>query len=346
MSNSSTTVILNDLCEAIVDCLHKTAPTQPTGIPSIRTTDIKNGRLDLENANRVSAATYKEWTIRIEPQPGDIIMAREAPVGEVGIVPPNTKVVQGQRTVLIRTDETKLHSRYLLFLLLTPEMKQAMLSHSTGSTVAHLNMKDIRGLRILKPPPLPTQRRIAEILGRLDDKIETNRRINRTLEAMAQALYKHHFVDFGPYQDGPFVESALGLIPEGWEVGKLGDIATNIRDSIDPTTIEPTTPYIGLGDMPQNSLILELWGEAGESVSNKNLMRQGQILFGKLRPYFRKVGIVPIDGICSTDILVVEPKTQDFYGQVLCQLFDQEFVDYTSAVSSGTRMHRVNWNYG
>ena len=73
-------------------------------------------------------------------------------------------------------------------------------------------------------PPLPIQRRIAEILGRLDDKIEVNRRINRTLEAMAQALYKHWFVDFGPFQDGEFVESEVGLVPKGWEVKALADI--------------------------------------------------------------------------------------------------------------------------
>lgn len=150
-------------------------------------------------------------------------MAREAPVGEVGIVPPETRVVQGQRTVLIRTNENKLHSRYLLYLLLTAEMKHKMLSRSTGSTVSHLNMKDIRELRIPKPPPLPTQRRIAEILGRLDDKIEVNRRINRTLEAMAQALFQHHFVDFGPYL-AELVESELGLIPREWEVGTVEDV--------------------------------------------------------------------------------------------------------------------------
>ena len=73
-------------------------------------------------------------------------------------------------------------------------------------------------------PPLPIQQRIAEILGRLDDKIEVNRRINRTLEQMAQALYKEWFVDFGPFQDGEFVESALGLIPRGWGVKGLSEV--------------------------------------------------------------------------------------------------------------------------
>jgi len=75
---------LSEVCEAIVDCEHKTAPTQPWGIPSIRTTNIKNGRIDFKNANRVSEEVYKKWTARLEPQPGDLVLAREAPVGEVG----------------------------------------------------------------------------------------------------------------------------------------------------------------------------------------------------------------------------------------------------------------------
>ena len=93
----------------------------------------------------------------------------------------------------------------------------------------------------VKIPPLPTQRRIAQILGRLDDKIELNRRLNRTLEAMAQALYKHWFIDFGPFQHGHFVASDLGPIPKGWEVRQLGDVAkinhASIRKGQEPEEI-------------------------------------------------------------------------------------------------------------
>jgi type I restriction enzyme S subunit len=89
-----------------------------------------------------------------------------------------------------------------------------------GTVQDNINLDTLHNL-LIPLPPLPTQRRIAEILGRLDDKIEVNRRINRTLEAMAQALFKHWFVDFGPFQDGPLVESELGLIPEGWRVCNL-----------------------------------------------------------------------------------------------------------------------------
>ncbi|MCW9681832.1 restriction endonuclease subunit S [Dolichospermum planctonicum UHCC 0167] len=234
---------LSSLCEAIVDCEHKTAPIQPWGIPSIRTTNIKNGRIDFKNANRVSEEVYKQWTARLEPKPGDLILAREAPVGDVGIIPPNQKACLGQRTVLIRTNKEKLDSRYLLYLLLTPQMRYKMMSKSEGSTVSHLNMSDIRNLEIPKLPPLSEQKAIAHILSSFDDKIELNRQMNETLEAMARAIFKSWFVDFDPVSakrsgrqpagmdtatadlfPDEFEESSLGLIPKGWKVTEIGNI--------------------------------------------------------------------------------------------------------------------------
>ena len=235
-------VKLRNISKAIVDCEHKTAPTEALGIPSIRTTDIKNGYIDLQNANKISKETYREWTKRMEPCPGDLILSREAPVGEVGIVPKGTKVCLGQRTVLIRPDCEKVVPRYLLYLLLTREMKYEMTSRAEGSIVPHLNMSDIRDLEIPVLPPLDKQRQIAHILGTLDEKIELNRQMNETLEAIARTIFKSWFVDFDPVRakmegrmpvgmdaatatlfPSAFQDSPLGKIPEGWEVATVGE---------------------------------------------------------------------------------------------------------------------------
>ncbi|EQD43634.1 type I restriction-modification system, S subunit, partial [mine drainage metagenome] len=108
---------LNDLCRAIVDCEHKTAPTKPAGHPSIRTPNIGRGRLILDGVNRVSDETYRQWTQRMEPMPGDLILAREAPIGNVAIIPKGLKVCLGQRTVLIRPESTKILPQYLVYLM-------------------------------------------------------------------------------------------------------------------------------------------------------------------------------------------------------------------------------------
>ncbi len=264
---------------------------------------------------------------------GENLKSRKTPIAFMA----NGKFWVNNHAHIVRGND-KADTRFLMYTLQRMDIKPYL----TGTTMPKLTQNNLNRIPVLTPP-LPTQRRIAEILGRLDDKIEVNRRINRTLEALAQALFKHHFVEFGPYQDDEFGESALGSIPRGWGVGTLGDIARNVRNGIDPTALEPETPYIGLADMPQGSITLDTWGAAGDSVSGKSVMKKGQFLFGKLRPYFKKVGIVPVDGVCSTDILVIEPKDEAFYGVVFCQLFDQSFVDYTTAVSAGTKMPRVSW---
>ncbi len=240
MKSNSTLV---DFCEAIVDCEHKTAQEVEYGIPSIRTTDIKNGRIDFTNAKKVSEETYRQWTARLEPRLGDLILAREAPVGEVGIIPKGQRACLGQRTVLIRTDEMRLHSRFLQYLLITPAMRHEIQSRSEGSVVPHLNMSAIRMFKLPPLPPIAEQKRIAHILGTLDDKIELNRRMNETLEAMARALFKSWFVDFDPVRakaagrkpegidadtaalfPSEFEDSELGKIPKGWRVGTFNNI--------------------------------------------------------------------------------------------------------------------------
>ncbi|MDL1909245.1 restriction endonuclease subunit S [Chloroflexi bacterium CFX6] len=187
------------------------------------------------------------------------------------------------------------------------------------------------GLRALKInlPPLPEQRAIAGILGALDDKIELNRRMNRTLESMARAVFRQWFVE----------DEEIG----DWEIGKLGDVAENIRRSANADEIEPETHYIGLEHMPRGSIALSEWGNASELASNKFIFKEGEFLFGKLRPYFHKVGIAPIDGVCSTDILVIAPKSPEWYGFVLGHISSVELINYTNAASTGTKMPRTNW---
>jgi type I restriction enzyme S subunit len=149
---------LADLCELIVDCEHKTAPTLDEGIPSIRTPNIGKGILLLDGVYRVSEETYRAWTRRAEPRAGDLILAREAPAGNVAIIPEKLRVCLGQRTVLIRPDRDVFDSQFLALLLLQPQMQRKLLAHSRGATVQHVNMKDIRALDVGAVPSLSVQR--------------------------------------------------------------------------------------------------------------------------------------------------------------------------------------------
>jgi type I restriction enzyme S subunit len=127
----------------------------------------------------------------------------------------------------MRPDESKVNPTFLAYLLLGDEVQGTIQSLSTGATVAHLNMADIRNLKLPKLPPLPIQHNIASVLSAYDDLIENNTRRIEILEEMAQAIYREWFVHFHfPGHDkAEIVDSPLGAIPEGWEVKKLFDVA-------------------------------------------------------------------------------------------------------------------------
>ena len=221
-------VVLNDLCVLIVDSEHKTAPKDLEGLhPLIRTTDLGVGRADYVGAQRVNTATHAAWTRRAVPSAGDLILAREAPVGGICCVPANVHPVLGQRTVLLRPDPDVVHGRFLMYRLAAPDMQGRMNEMSTGSTVPHLNMSDIRAFRIPSLPPLRIQRRIAAVLAAIDELVEINERRIELLAASARSLYSEWFVRlrFPGHIDEPLTLSELGPIPEGWAVQDLFDVA-------------------------------------------------------------------------------------------------------------------------
>lgn len=220
----------------VIDCEHKTAPKiDSSEYYSIRTPDIKNGRLLYEQANRVSAETYTLWTKRGIPETGDLILAREAPVGEVGWIDKDHKICLGQRTVLIKIYSDKIDKKYLLYSFVSPRFKDYLNELSGGSVVAHLNMKDIRALEF-SFPPLPEQKAIASVLSSLDDKIDLLHRQNKTLEAMAETLFRQWFI----------VKAK-----EDWEEVTLADVCTRITDGShsSPASVESGYSMASVKDM-------------------------------------------------------------------------------------------------
>jgi type I restriction enzyme S subunit len=302
--------------------------------------------------------------------PGDLIvtmtdLSKESDtLGYPALVPDSTGVryLHNQRLgKVIIQDENRASRDFLYHLLCTREYRNEILASASGSVIKHTSPDRICAFKFMLPP-LPEQRAIAHILGTLDDKIELNRKMNETLEAIARALFKSWFVDFDPVRakmegrqpagmdaetaalfPDAFEDSELGEIPKGWKVGTLGEIADNPRRGVLPEDVASETPYIGLEHMPRKSIALTDWGKAGETISNKFHFRRGEILFGKLRPYFHKVGIATLDGVCSTDILVIVPKFDEWYSSVLCLVSSDEFVNHAVTFSDGTKMPRTNW---
>jgi type I restriction enzyme S subunit len=213
--NSWPRIPVADLCSLIVDCVNKTAPSveQDTQYKMIRTTNIKNGRIDLTGCRSVSKETFEMWTKRAKVLRGDVLLTREAPMGEVGRVSFDADVFLGQRIVQYRANPEKLTSEYLLYSFLSPDLQYQFKRHdSSGSTVSHIRVPDCLKFEI-PLPALRDQQKIAAVLSAIDAKIDCNNRINSELEAMAKTLYDYWFVQFDfPDVNGKPYKSSGGKV--------------------------------------------------------------------------------------------------------------------------------------
>ena len=158
-------MILNDICELIVDCPHSTAQDEGAGYPLIRTPNIGKGRLNLDGVHRVSKEVYDKRNARAVPQDDDLILAREAPAGNVAIIKNGEKVCLGQRVMLIRCPNGVLVD-YLKMILMAPQTVSALTAKQKGIGAKHVNVADVCSL-VLPLPPTAEQKRIIAKLGLL-----------------------------------------------------------------------------------------------------------------------------------------------------------------------------------
>jgi type I restriction enzyme S subunit len=351
---------LEDCTSAIIDYRGKTPRKVSSGIPLITAKIVKHGRIEPPE-EFVDEREYAAWMRRGIPVVGDVLLTTEAPLGEVAQVT-DERIALAQRLILLRGKPELLDNTYLKFLLMSEPIQSQLRGRASGTTVTGIKQSELRKVT-LTLPPVAEQRAIAAVLGVLDDKIEQNRQSAQALEQLAQAIFQAWLVDFDPVKakaEGAtsfpsmpqhvfdalptrFVECEIGAVPEGWEAGTLGSVSQQVRHGVEPGEMDPATPYIGLEHMPRRSITLGSWGRADKVSSGKTRFRARQILFGKLRPYFHKVGVAPVDGMCSTDVVVVEPKSPHWFAVVLGHVASDEFVAHTSACSSGTKMPRTTW---
>ena len=234
-----------------------------------------------------------------------------------------------------------LSSHYLYYWFKSYEGQKKIDAIAKGTAQKAVPIALIKDLQ-LSLPPISQQKRIASILSAYDDLIENNRRQIKLLEEAAQRLYREWFVELRfPGHEGVKVVDG---VPEGWKKGTFDDICTVKKDALTPDKISPGMPYIGLEHIPRNDFCLADWGMSEEVNSNKFRFNAGDILFGKIRPYFHKVGFTICNGICSTDSIVMNAN-DEYYCLLLMTASSDEFVDYTyQTCKEGAKMPRADWN--
>lgn len=210
---------IRELCSVVVDCPHSTPKWTANGKIVIRNNNIKHGRIDFSSPSYTDDEHFAQRIKRAKPQPGDIIITREAPIGDVGMIPENTECCLGQRMVLLRANQSVCDNFYLLYSLQSLYVQhQISWSEGTGTTVSNLRIPHLEQIQI-PYLPLEQQAKISSVLRALEEKIENNRRLNDNLLDQAQTLYKQHF----PY-------SVQDDLPDGWRIGTVGEII-EIHDS-------------------------------------------------------------------------------------------------------------------
>ena len=278
-------IVLDDLCLNIVDCLHKTAPINELGnYFAVGTPAMRGNSIDYSLARRIDDITFDEWTKRLRPRYGDLLLAREAPVGPVVRIPIEENVAPGQRTVLLRPDTAKVISDYLYYLLIAPEQQERLNQPVGGSTVAHLNVADVRSFRLPDVPSLMEQRRIAEVLGALDDKIESNQAVITRAEQLIDEIAVQRATDL------PMV--ALS------EVCSLSKSTWKPETSPDQTVQLFSLPAFDEGATPEQAAVASI-------KSNKTLMDRPGILVSRLNPRISRMWWVETDAarvnVCSPE---------------------------------------------
>ena len=276
---------------------------------SLRKDKRKNGPIPIFGSNGIIGYTDEY----LSKSPG-IIIGRKGSVGEIHFSSQDFWAIDTTYYVRLKSDGDYRFWYYLLSILNLNEM-------NTHSAVPGLNREQVYQIK-LKVPNYKEQRAIAKILSDLDERIELNIQINKTLESIAQAIFKRWFVDFefpnengAPYlsSGGEMVDSELGEIPKGWKTGKVRDVVIHHKDQVSPVQ-NPNKVYehYSIEAFDNGSIPIAQKGE--EIRSNKFLVLADTILISKLNPRIKRIWTVvrqPKDGICSTEFLVFKPK--DFF---------------------------------
>ncbi len=341
---------------SLIDCKHSTPPASEDGYPYVGIPQLTDGRIDLSAARRISHNHFCEWTRKAKPQAFDIVLSRRCNPGETGFVSPRScEFALGQNLVLLRADGRRVLKPFLRWLVRSPEWWIEVEKYlNVGAVFDSLKCIDVPEFS-LRIPPLSEQRAIAHILGTLDDKIELNRRMNATLEAMARALFKSWFVDFDPVrakmtgrdtglpQDiadlfpDRLVDSELGEIPEGWHASTLADVARLNPESWGNHNKPDRILYVDLATTKRgciNEIQHYTWADAPSR--GRRVLRRGDTIVGTVRPGNRSFALIDRDDLTGSTAFAVlrpaDPMEREF---VWCTATSHDAIDRLAHLADG-----------
>ena len=323
----------------------KRSKFQEKGVLFLNTANIVKNRLDITEANFVALEKFNEIK-KGRLQRFDIVITTRGSLGKVALfnINPPVGLINAQMLIL-RADDKVINPTFLFYQFCDDDFQARLKNFASGSAQPQIPIMDLKEIEVCVPS-LETQRKIAAVLSTYDDLIENNTRRIKILENMAQTLYQEWFVHFRfpGHENVAMVESPLGPIPDGWEIGELGDIVENVKKKVKPGKHLSHLPYVPIDCIPRRSISLVEHKSSDEAKSSLIAFKQNDILFGAMRSYFHKVILAPFDGITRQTCFVLRSKNSRNYPFDLFTAFQDSTVQYSSNRSTGSTIPCATWD--
>lgn len=319
---------LAECMSAIIDYRGKTPTKSASGIPLVTAKVIKDGWIQTPN-EFIAPESYDTWMTRGLPEVGDVLLTTEAPIGEVAQVR-DARVALAQRVILLRGQPDLLDNSFLKYLLQDDSIQHQLRARSTGTTVTGIKQSELRKLE-LQLPGLEEQRRIADALVSIDQRVHSLEESMRTLESIAHAIFKSWFVDFDPVRakaegrepEGmdaataalfpkSFIANQTCEVPQGWHVGTLFELSLLNPESWTRKARPATLTYVDLANTKWGRVEATASHTAGDAPSRaQRVLKPGDTIIGTVRPGNGSYAYVQQTGLTgSTGFAALRPRTQ------------------------------------
>ncbi len=335
--DSFETKTVQEFC-TVVDCEHKTAPyVEISDFLVVRTSNVRNGQLLMEDMKYTTKAGFEEWTQRAIPEYGDVLFTREAPAGESCLVPKDKNVCMGQRMVLLRPDRKKIDPLFLSLILATEKSKFYIFRLSIGSTVSRINIADIKNLKIATPP-LQEQKKIAKILSTWDQAIEKTELLIENSKLQKKALMQQLLTG----------KKRLPGFKDEFTRCHLSEIAEIDRKSLSNKMANDFSfQYISLSDIEggrvSNNLETMLFKDSPSRA--RRVVKNGDILLATVRPNlqnFAKIEEKHDEMIASTGFSVLTPRDGVCGNYIYHYLFSAHITGQINSLVVGSNYPAIN----
>ena len=360
MNASCELISLQNATTLIGDGLHGTPEYDNLGdYYFINGNNLNNGKIQINsNTKKVNKYEYIKHKKNINDR--TILVSINGTLGNIAFYN-NEKVILGKSACYLNVNES-INKYFVSYILQSKIFQDYIHNLATGSTIKNVSLKLMRDFKFILPSR-DTQEKIVHVLHTLDKKIDLLRETNKTLESIAQAIFKSWFIDFDPVhakQQGvecagidkatadlfpdSFEESEQGLIPTGWTIKQLKDIAVRHVEKIKNVVDWENEYLIDLSRIDSKTLFNIKNGLGKELTTSVTKFAKGDILFGAIRPYFHKVTLANLNGVTNISVFVIRPSV-DFYHEYLASLmFRETTVDFSVRLSKGTKMPVISWS--